>query len=337
MRFPLAAAALLALAPLADADLRVTVHGNVVSSSGPPPAYVGGIVLGDLGVSYTSVLREPFVAVTPARNDYPMEPLLTHFGTSCILTAASSLTVENDNASNADVVRMVAPFDAFVAPNFQAVTITLEVTGPASWLSSNDLRTATVDSAGPLIGTLVVTDGSTTYSATLDVTGFGAVDFAPEPFTGAFCFGDGTTDTGLGTTPCPCGNESTSGAGEGCRHQLGHGATFSMLGSVNVAANTLAFQVGGARPSQPAMLVEGSSRVQIPFKDGILCAGYPTRRMEVLSLDAAGAATTSPIVANSPGLTPGSYRVYQTWYRDPGGSTCGSGSNFTPAYAVLFQ
>lgn len=329
--------ALLALAPLADADLSVTVYGTADPGSGSPPPYVGSIVLGDFSVSYQSVLREPAVAVSASRNDYAMEPLLSHFIPYNSLSAASNLTVENDNIAGADVVRMVAPFDTVFNQSIYQVTVTLEVTGPTSWLSSKDLRTATIDNTGPLTATLSVTDGSTTYSTPLDVTVFSASDFTPDPFTGPFCFGDGGTDPVLGAMICPCGNESTPGSGEGCRHRQGQGATFTMLGGTSVAANTLAFRIGGARANQPSMLVEGSVRTKVPFKDGILCAGNPTRRMEVLFLDASGAATTSPIVANSPGLTPGSYRVYQTWYRDPGGSTCGSGSNFTPAYAVLYQ
>lgn len=143
------------------------------------------------------------------------------------------------------------------------------------------------------------------------------------------CPGDGTL------IPCPCTNESALGAGEGCRNSTGPGAILYTTGTSSVALDDLTFHVAQARPLMPAMLVQGASLISIPFKDGVYCMGGPTRRVEVLILDAAGSGSTTGSIVTG-GLIPliGGTRYYQMWYRDPVFSPCGTGSNFSQGVQI---
>ncbi|MCA8980851.1 MAG: hypothetical protein H6831_05530 [Planctomycetes bacterium] len=145
------------------------------------------------------------------------------------------------------------------------------------------------------------------------------------------CPGDGTL------IPCPCSNESTLGAGEGCKNSTGVGAVLYTTGTSVVVLDNLVFHVAQGRPGMPALLVQGSSLISIPFKDGVFCMGGPTERVEVLFLNAAGAgSTSSSIVTNGSIPLAGGVRYYQMWYRDPVISPCGTGSNFTQGLKITW-
>ncbi|MCA8981282.1 MAG: hypothetical protein H6831_02595 [Planctomycetes bacterium] len=157
------------------------------------------------------------------------------------------------------------------------------------------------------------------------------------PLAETICVGDGTYDIGGGPIACPCVNESTLGAGEGCKNSQGHGAKLSVSGSLTVAAGNAVFSATQARPVQPGMLVQGATLQAIPFKDGILCMGNPTERVEVAFTDAGGNAQTVGNIAVLGNVSPGDTRYYQYWYRDPALSPCGTGSNFSQGLKVDWQ
>ena len=148
-----------------------------------------------------------------------------------------------------------------------------------------------------------------------------------------FCFGDGSTSTGGLAVDCPCGN--TADLGEGCANSHGHGARLIGSGTTSVAADDLVLSVSQGRVNQPCMLLQGATRIAVPFKDGILCTGSPTERLEVLFLDGAGAASSVESVAGNGNASPGLTRYYQAWYRDPfDHAPCTARSNLTHALEV---
>ncbi|MCB9903883.1 MAG: FG-GAP repeat protein [Planctomycetes bacterium] len=143
----------------------------------------------------------------------------------------------------------------------------------------------------------------------------------------AFCFGDGSG------AACPCANFGASG--EGCASSMGYGSSLLALGSDFVSDDFLVLMAISARPNMPGLFLQGASQIETPFKDGLLCMGNPTERLQVVFTDAEGTAISTASIVTEGNVTAGDTRYYQYWFRDAGGvSPCGTGSNFSSAVEI---
>jgi hypothetical protein len=146
------------------------------------------------------------------------------------------------------------------------------------------------------------------------------IDIAEPTMGTSMCAGDGSL------IPCPCGNES-SDVESGCLNSTLVGSKMTATGSPSVAADDAVFHLTQAPAGQTAVLIQGTTQTAFSFKDGILCMGTFTRRVEFATLDGNGEVSTVGSMATQANLFPGQTRWYQWWHRDPVGSVCGAGSN----------
>ncbi len=161
----------------------------------------------------------------------------------------------------------------------------------------------------------------------------------------AYCAGSG----------CPCGNDVAPGASGGCVNSGGAGARLFGEGFPFVGQDSLRLRAAHAIPGQAGLFFQGNNPIGggagTPFGDGLRCAGGGLVRLAIVVANAWGCAATDGSCGTPAGgvqgpislhpnqpvpLTPGTIRRYQYWYRDPVGSPCGGGFNFTDAVEVLW-
>jgi len=150
----------------------------------------------------------------------------------------------------------------------------------------------------------------------------------PEPPGRGVCFGDGTGGA------CPCSNSGA--AGEGCRNSSGSGAVLSGTGTNSFANDDLRLVVTQAASNASGFFLQGGSTITLPFGDGILCVGPPTRRLQFGATNAFGNTASSISLAGF--VTPGDTVFYQYWFREPNSAgPCGNASNVSSAYRVAWN
>lgn len=170
------------------------------------------------------------------------------------------------------------------------------------------------------------------FEAVLDNGDEGAFLFERQLPIDTLCWGDGSGGT------CPCGNFGASG--QGCANSTGSGALLSGGGSASVSAGDLVLTGAQLPPGQPGLFFQGLNAINggngNPFGDGLRCAGGGVVRIQVRIASGAGVAFTTVNVPATGGASAGDTRHYQFWYRDPVGSPCGAGFNFTPMVRVIY-
>lgn len=135
----------------------------------------------------------------------------------------------------------------------------------------------------------------------------------------------------IDAAPCPCGNFGMDGSG--CSNSVGVGVLLTATGDPVVASDTVVLHASGGPSNRPGMIVQGTAYSATPLKDGVLCAAGSTDRLEVIFFDSTGRLQSSSSLAATGQASVGQTRIYQLWYRNPGGP-CATGSNFSNGIEV---
>ncbi len=124
-------------------------------------------------------------------------------------------------------------------------------------------------------------------------------------------------------------------------NSVGAGANMSSSGTASVAANDLVLEASGGIPQGTGLFFYGSTRVQLPFGEGLRCVGGSTfRLLPPVQADAAGHfarpldLNAQPADAGAGRIEAGSNWNFQLWYRDAAAG--GSGFNASDGLAVPF-
>lgn len=158
----------------------------------------------------------------------------------------------------------------------------------------------------------------------------------------AYCFSDSSI--------CPCGASDWQGEVGGCPSFLGIGARLLTYGTASVSGDDLELAVLDLPPTTLGRFYMGGAAAQVPFGNGLLCAGsggygqfrFPAQ--PALSSGFYGAFRFGPgIAAHSQQffgglgvIQPGSTWRFQAWFRDVQ-NPCGGGFNTSNATSVTFQ
>jgi hypothetical protein len=150
-----------------------------------------------------------------------------------------------------------------------------------------------------------------------------------------YCLGDGSAG------PCPCGNESAPGLGEGCRSSLGRGATIVDTGIASLSADTLVLE-GSGMTSSLALYMQGDLAVPTPAPfagDGLLCVGGVILRLGSKT-NVAGASrfpeAGNPSISVRGQVTVPGTRAYQVWYRNAAAFCTGATFNLSSGRIVTW-
>ncbi len=142
-----------------------------------------------------------------------------------------------------------------------------------------------------------------------DVLGAYVLDPTNQPI--EFCLGNANSGT-----RCPCGNDSPIQTPFGCRNSVGNGAWLTSSGTAQVPG-AFTLLVGSTPPSVSTLFFQGTAAVAggdgAHFGDGLRCVGGSVIRLGIVTATPAGGAS---MTATSTGITPGSARFYQVWYRN---------------------
>jgi hypothetical protein len=92
----------------------------------------------------------------------------------------------------------------------------------------------------------------------------------------------------------------------------------------------------GLQPNQPGLWFQANNAVNgglgNAFGDGLRCAGGQIVRLGIMIADGAGGSVAPTGIGSA--LSAGDVKRYQLWYRNPGGSPCGTAFNLSNGYEI---
>jgi len=153
-------------------------------------------------------------------------------------------------------------------------------------------------------------------------------------FLADFCYGH----TEIGSAPrCPCGNDSPIGLNSGCLNASGTGGRIGHIGSFSASAATQVISISGVPPGSAALMFQGDGQLGFglgtPFGDGRLCVAGVLDRLGVVF---AGPTGNGGLNFAPTGVSAGSTRFYQGWYRDSVSFCTSATFNLTSAYGTVW-
>jgi hypothetical protein len=150
-----------------------------------------------------------------------------------------------------------------------------------------------------------------------------------------YCFGDGSGSA------CPCSNSGSTG--NGCANSVvPSGGHLTSMGATSVANDTFVL-VGNGMPNSTALYLQGTTQWNggngTVLGDGLRCVGGSLIRLGAKTNSSNGSMypQSGDLPISQRGALPlgGGTRMYQAWYRNPGGP-CGTGTNLTNGIQVTW-
>lgn len=124
----------------------------------------------------------------------------------------------------------------------------------------------------------------------------------------------------------------------GAPNSLGLSSTLTMQGSPSVSAGQLRFTASNVNAFTPAQLFKGSTQVQVPFGDGVRCAGGAIHRLVRHNSTPYGywrGDVQYGLLPPAAAILPGSTWSFQLLYRDLNGPL-NTGFNLSSAVSITF-
>jgi hypothetical protein len=138
-------------------------------------------------------------------------------------------------------------------------------------------------------------------------------------------------------TRCPCGNDAALTERSGCLNSTGIGAYLDSVTIASISNGSIVLGGSGMPPNSNALYFQGTAAIAggdgSAFGDGLRCVGGAVVRLGIVQNSSSGTSNRS---APATGLSVGSTRFYQAWYRNAAAFCTASTFNLTNGVAATW-